>query len=313
MQTYARTCSYSLLNWYVDRQDAHEIVYRPTLAALISRLKYPAAVLAIGIGLLYLLEETRSLVANPAAIRNAAYAALAVLGLLSLLPIGSSLIEEVRITRTGQEMLAIRKRGLWTSTFLFPLSPDSVMSVCARESLGRTRRRGPLYSRGYTWTVTLAAKPAIHTVGIACLNFDLDFQRMRPLDNRSLPARVRESADALGSICGLPVDTQPAIIDAQRIGRGWGTRRRIALPSVSVSRHDVSIEELPEDVQAKVRSMIDSARSQGASGITQEVTLKQEFKVLGSDGRMQTYNSIEELPPDVRETIERLRHQRENR
>ncbi|MBX7255960.1 MAG: hypothetical protein K1Y02_06330 [Candidatus Hydrogenedentes bacterium] len=306
MHTLSRPKVYALVDWYVSRCDRHSLVYRPSLTALLKRLGYPFAALLVGAGILYLVHHASTLTAVPLVLKSGAQVFVVLLGILSMLPVLSALIEEVGIGRDASGNLVVQKRSLWTSRLVSPLSQHTTIQVSACQSLARTRRHGPLYSRGYTWIVTVVSSPLMQGVGGFHLEFQLDHQHERPLDNRPFPSRVKEFVDALSGITGISADPKPAIVDAQVSGRGWGTTRNITIPISRVTRHEIPLDELPPDVRAKVESLVNSEKGGLTPGFTKEVTLKQEFKVLGKDGSVQHYDSIEDLPPEVREAIERM-------
>ncbi|MFA6241748.1 MAG: hypothetical protein WC655_12520 [Candidatus Hydrogenedentales bacterium] len=306
MEIPVRTKTYSILDWYVYRRDAHAIVYRPSLTTLLKRLQYPLFAGLFSVGVWYLSRDTSVRSLDGILFRDLVQGLIVLLCALGALPVLAALIEELRIGCDAGRNLVIRKRSLWSTAIATPISKDSVLTVCAREALARVRRRGPLRSTGYTWTVTLTANPIMQGMEAICLEFLLDHQQQRPLENRPFPPRVQEFVDAVSAITGVRVDPMPTIADAQRTARGWATSRRVSFPSVQVSKREIPVDELPPEVRAKVQALVEDAQQKRVSGFTQATTLHQEFKVMGKDGTVRTYGSLEELPPEIRATIERF-------
>ena len=306
MEIPVRGKTYSILDWYVYRRDAHALVYRPSLTTLLKRLPYPLFAGLFSAGACYFSRSTSVRSLDGELFRDIVHGLIVVMCALGVLPVLAALIEELRIGCDAGRNLVIRKRSLWSTTIATPISKDSVLTVCAREALARVRRRGPLRSTGYTWTVTLTANPIMQGMEAFCLEFLLDHQRERPLDNRPFPPRVQEFVDAVSTMTGARVDPYPTIADARRTARGWATSRHVSFPSVQVSKREIPVEDLPPEVRARVQALVEDAQQRGVSGFTQETTLQQEFKVMGEDGTVRTYGSLEELPSEIRATIERF-------
>ncbi len=298
--------TYSILDWYVYRRDAHALVYRPSLTTLLKRLQYPLFAGLFSAGVWYFSRSTSVRSVDGTLFRDIVHGLIMVVCALGVLPVLAALIEELRIGCDAGKNLVIRKRSLWSTAITIPISKDSVLTVCAREALARVRRRGPLRSARYTWTVTLTANPIMQGMEAICLEFLLAHQWERPLENRSFPSRVQEFVDAVSAMTGVRVDPDSAIADARRTARAWATSRHVSFPSVKVSKREIPVDDLPPEVRAKVQALVEDAQQKGVSGFTQETTLHQEFKVMGEDGTVRTYGSLEELPPEIRATIERF-------
>ena len=217
-------------------------------------------------------------------------AAVAVLALLSCL------WNRLTLTRNAREELEISSFFFWPRTGYVALASLYGIQILAVERYGKKRPMSPP-DHHWEWIVKFAAAQ-----GSPAPQFHIFKQRRPPGMQGMGPAPVQELAQALHLLTGLPV-SPPALISAQRVGRrGVVYDKSMNEPMVSPVRHEArhfsKEEEIPPEIKARIAAMTGNRTELLPGGATRST--RQQIVVTDEQGRSISYDSVDELPEEVR-------------
>jgi hypothetical protein len=250
---------------------------------------------------------------------------LGVMGILtffgSLIPL-STLWARVTIERDVRGAILVRSRGLRIRRRRW--MPDHFERI-ATWSMQRYRYSQHGSIRGHTWDwhvqLSPAGLPSMPYAGEAAISskpmgpqFLLHRQKHQPGEKERAPEPVRTFVKALRALTNLPAD--PPKIIAGEIERGFfGPRviRRAAhtseIPITSTTQTYTSFDDIPPDVRERMAELLRSGEVTRHSDGTIEAVSYRVVRSDAPDGEELDAN-WNEIPPEIREQIERLRRNR---
>ena len=221
------------------------------------------------------------------------------LAAMAVIPVVALPIQQLVFEKSPQGELVVRKRGLWPSTRKWPISAFTQVNYGAEEDRRRRRRRR-YYTIGWRWLVTLRGMPDFTTARQLSpmdeleVAFYIDRQKQQPADADPPPKSVLELCEHLSRLTG-------ATVGKDAIERRGVKRRQIVSSSTPIVTRDVSIplDELPEGLRRKAKEKLATA-GDGKPVVHESVRVT----VQDSEGNERTYNSLDELPSDLRADYE---------
>ena len=207
-----------------------------------------------------------------------------------LLPLLRHPVERMQIQRTAKGELEVSHRGLLrTSVVKIPLGDLSQLSWYAK----RIRSR---YYRAWVWQALII--PRIGS-GQNDLAFSVERQKHKP-DMSVAPESVQRLLEKLQRITSLPIKPPRISVDpAGRRRTSW--QQTVTAENVETQEYN-SLEEMPADVRAIFdRMQADPEAKKKGMLETFRVTVRDH------DGNVRTYTRLEDVPPEIRQTIEERR------
>lgn len=229
-------------------------------------------------------------------IRQPLLGVLATVGIMAVL---SCLWNRLSVARNARGELEIFSFFLWPRTGYVSLAALHGIQIFAVERLGKKRPMSPP-DHHWEWIVKL-----VSTDGSPAPQFHILRERRPPGMRGMGPAPVRELAQALHLMTDLPV-SPPELINAQRAGgRGVVYDRSLNDLKVTPVRQETwnfsRNEEIPSEIRAQISGMTGNRTEVLPGGVTR--SMRQEIVVTDEQGRSISYNSIDELPDDVRRRL----------
>lgn len=232
------------------------------------------------------------------------YTVLMVLfGVCGLLPVVSLAWNRVNLWTDAGGRLMIHRWGLFPRTRTIPIASLGGIQLAAREHVERWpsgKHSSVPYSAGWRWRLRLMT-----TAGGRAAEFVLLHERDRPRDGAPPPEPVRLFADTLERMTGLRC-TPPVVEDSARLNRRGGAARH-SLRRDSFSTHiplddPGALDELPPALRAQVEAAL---RGEGGASVSHFASTA--VTVTDEQGRTRSYDSIEDLPPDIRARLDNAR------
>lgn len=285
---------YDFHDWRLVEQSANRLVYRPSGWTMLKRCWVPVGVLIGGAFIwllgLNMLQQTTGLA--PPSVFKVLLAAL----MLALLWPLSGLWNLVVFERTGQ--------GFSVGTrWLFPRSRVLLANNFTRVVYGRQEyifrnKRGGLTDHYWAWYARLEGRDgALQDSPRLVTFFPLRERFISNLQQRP-PERVAQFLNWLYLNTNLPVEG-PQIVEAPLLGTRGRLGKTVMLDQKTTTHTFDSLEQVPERFRSLAAQMMEEAQ--------QEVNQSSaQFRFLDSGGEQQTYTSLEEMPPEVREIFESM-------
>ncbi|MCL4694616.1 MAG: hypothetical protein KJ060_19155 [Candidatus Hydrogenedentes bacterium] len=313
---------FNFVDWNVYRNTDESLVYRPGMKTLLRRLawSFVAVVLIVGVQYGYHEAISRLTILEPrgtevgvvgpdeqvaAGLRYARIALTILLGGSAILVPLLALIEQLTIRQDVRGDLVIARRQLWPRTVSCPGASLSPLSVIAREQA----RSGGNHSNGYQWIVLTYSDPARGGTGTS-LEFHVDHSQFPPTSTDRLPERAATFVDALRRLTGVEYQG-PIVTEAdpfRSVRRGQYRRRG----PVVTKRFTKTFGNVPPELQGEVESLMARLGENSGSGFQHEVIRTERITVKDADGNVRTYNSAEELPPEMRAVFDEMRRRHES-
>lgn len=278
------------------------------------------------------------LIAQRDGVTNIALAFAGVLVALGFLPIVLAVWQSIRVSIAPDGRLLVRHGHVWKSRAYFDRRRFSGLTYGIQEEALRDR-----YGRitEYTWLWFLQLRPA---PGGAPLRFNPDWRPDRPGQTRRPPERVVQLGRLLEQWSGHKAEG-PFILEEASYKRGlFGSRRTLRADPIVTQRTVSDINDLPPEMQNQVRAAFgDQAHAVGdvpfvyedrngtrytrledmppdalarmEEALARETPVVdyrqlQHFTVRGPDGTEQTYDSLDDVPTELRQQIEEAMRQR---
>ena len=243
------------------------------------------------------------------ALGNAAYWT-ATWGLIALAVVPLLLVPVHRVTvaRGPDRDVIVKMCGLWPTRRRMPVRDMAKILVGPEEDVSRTRSMR--IRNGWRWLVRVVGRAQPDspsgTADAWCVEFFMDFQKQQPADPSRPPRRVQAFVESLSRLTG-GVGVEYAI-PGERFGQpgryGWplqGESVEYSSAPVVERRRYRSLDEVPEHLRNALGCLMEESHRTG----------RREFHavrvtVRDAQGHEITYNSLEEMPPDVRARYERF-------
>ena len=232
-----------------------------------------------------------------------AYTVLMVLfGLLGLLPVVSLAWNQLAFWRDAGNRLILNHWGVFPKRDTIPLDSLSGIRVEANEHVERRptgKHSSTPVSAGWRWRVWLISKAG----GMASAEFVVHHQRERPDERRPAPEPVRLFVDSLQHLTNLPVE--PIAVKERNQFDPYAPRVRRGTASTTIPLDDpAALDGLPRELRAQIEAAL---RGEGSVPVRHVQTNTQRVTVTDQQGRTQTYDSMDDLPDEVREKLDRAR------
>lgn len=320
--------TYDIADWRPVKNDGQVIAYRPSLRTLWTRVLWTIFFLVFLVPLAYGFTADWRLPVQWPAIRWIHIALTGLFGLGAVVAPLSCLWNVVRISVNPRGELEVFRWGLVPRTRRWPLDAFSQMTIDAGEVYERSRY-AEVY-RGWRWKVRLVEKAAptgdrARDFALSQMNWAIEFwvalEKGVPTVGE-MPGRVREFVEGIRAMSGLAYG-RPDVQESTRGRRGLvRTQRSFEATEEPVSRTTyTSLEEMPPDLRARVEELTKSGGSHTVE-VSQTTThyepqghgernvrRSESIRYRDSEGRVHTYNSIDEMPPHLRELYEKMRQQ----
>lgn len=228
-----------------------------------------------------------------------------VVGILAPL---SVLWNRIVIRRDVRGDLGVSMWRLFPRSREWPQELFGRITVTAREMVLRSRRRSRVRSVGWRWHVRIdATGPGDGAPGAPLVEFCPDHQKDRPAVEGRMSDRVGVFVRWLAGATGLPV-AGPVMAPHLARGRGplLGMRHMVrGAPATLERRVYDGLDEMPAELRQRAEQMMAQARARCI--LPGEVISSERIVVRDAQGRVHTYHSIDEMPPEVRALYERGR------
>jgi hypothetical protein len=229
----------------------------------------------------------------------------------------------VTIRRNIRNEVVVTKWGLWPSTRRWPADTFAVIGIETREVFGYTEHGGEIFE-GWRWKVQLLDRAH----GVEDLNTPTSIhhhqhaaefwvhQEMQRGMDKHLPERVRVFVEGLHALTGLHA-RKPIILESERVNRGLfrGRRRhykQAGMPHSSTTATQTTYENLddvPEHLRGQVEQLMAEAEA-SPDKTARRVVEKRKITYRDRHGTMHTYDSPEDMPPELRTKFEAMRKKR---
>lgn len=258
-------------------------------------------------------------------LRNAGFAIYGVVcGLLALMGILAPLSvswNRVSIFVSGRNQITVTSRGIWSSSCQMTIDTDTRLAVRAVEKIERRRHAG-IVRHGHRWKVSIEPAPGLALLGtmVASIEFDVHHQKDRPVEGMPLPPRVRTFAEAIQRMTGL-MPGPHIIMDYQGSQGFFGKRRMVSStsgPLVSTSTYigepvvtsrTIQYDEMSPEMRAQFEAMRARAGAGPNETISAEVVSHGgPITFRDASGTEHTFDSIDEMPDDIRVVFEMMRN-----
>lgn len=304
-----RVPEFDIQNWRMVAVRPDSFSLRPGGYTLLNR--FLLMVFAVGVaGFIWFSAVQEQGVAMPARlglnVETAGIALAALLGLLGVMAPLSCLWTRLVVERNARNDLVVRGWGtVLPFRRVWPLSAFRQINIHADEMY--YRRRYGRHHEGWRFSASLLPTPRMDGVrphiGAEHLSsfgvvFHIFRQRERPFER--LPAPVEGFIKNLQNVTGLRCGT-PTVHERSPSGRS-GIEHATTLDGQRLNGPVYrSREEMPEDVRASFDRMARDGRT--------EVTSVRHERIQTSDGHgsVRTYDSLDEVPPEMRSQIEAAR------
>ncbi len=232
-------------------------------------------------------------------------------GLIAIVAPLSAYWESVRVSTDAYGRLAIRQRDSlgWARTKRFEPGTFTNISLDAFEH--QVHAGNHVYrTKGWMWHVMMQSVD-----GSAVIDFSVDLNPHRPLEDSRVPERVSRFADAFARFAGCSVSKKYKVLDLSSRERGFA-RSTVSYTSTPTRTLERSTRKTIayEDASPAMRAMMDRVREQGgepvsfqhvhrtgSSGDSESITFQD------AEGNVCTYASPDDMPLDVRALYESLR------
>ncbi len=223
-----------------------------------------------------------------------------------VLPPAAYPFEWVTIQRSGDDLI-VRKRGVWSVTRRWPLSTFGQI-ICYVDAESR-RSPGDISTIvGWRWMVKLAApaetwieqEPSL--VDDPEVVFFIDYRKIQPANDEPLPGSVNKLTAHLQRLTGIESVVRGEFsVDRSLLLGDRVTQRYPMATKPKITRHVAySLDEIPAELRPTAEKMFkESAEKKGP-------VVRQSFSatVRDSDGNTTVYNSLDEMPPEMRARYE---------
>jgi hypothetical protein len=309
---------FDITDWRLVRHDADSLVYKPTAATVARRLLWTlfAGIVMAAIHWGFTdRANLESLFRMPAHYLDWVYQGLmAFFAAVAILAPLSCLWNVVSLTRDPRGRLIVTRRMLRTTTLRWPAQCLTGITIACMEQTSRTRG-GTRIPLGWQWQVQAArrveADPETQRLPWE-LEIAVDKQKHAPADVRHLPERVRTFVAWLHAATGAPVD-EPQLVP-------WGHPRRTAVnrqefvsPGASQvnSQRFASLDDAPPEIRERIEAML-AERGIDELPVNKPLSMSsQAITFKDASGNVRTYNSPDDMPPDLRAIYERARKERQ--
>jgi hypothetical protein len=245
------------------------------------------------------------------AIRYGAIALTILLAMGAILPPFLALFEQITIAQTVRGDFTVARRRLLTRTVACPASTLSPIKVSARAMVRNERRVGRSHS-GYRWIVMTESDPLQGGTG-AGFDFHVDHWKQAPVTQDRLPERVAALVDGLSRLTGHTYEG-PIILDSIPYSpKSFGARVHFGSRGPVVrTQMFTRMGDVPPELRGEIESLMSSPSGSEGSGIQRRVIRTEHITVKDADGNVRTFNSAEELPPEMRSIYEEMRRRHES-
>jgi len=214
---------------------------------------------------------------------------------------------------TQENDVVLKSVFLWPRRVRYPLNSFSSIRTFAIERY-QFGEYGRLEGHYWEWIVQLSIQgqprlPFPGSAGLAFTSVGPQFhvyrERFQPSMLGRAPEPVRVLVKGLREVTGLPAEP-PQLVEGRITGRGRvaynaAIQENAAEPVARFEGRVGAGEPLPDAIKARLAGMRGATASTDASGV--ERVVSQRIEVTGADGQKQVYNSIDELPDDIRQRL----------
>jgi hypothetical protein len=245
------------------------------------------------------------------AIRYGAIALTILLAAGALLPPLLALFEQITIARNVRGDFTVTRRRLLTRTVACPSSTLSPVQVYAR-AMARNGGHGGRSHSGCRWIVSTESDPMQGGTGTG-FDFHVDHWKHAPVTQDRLPERVAALVDGLNRLTGHTYEG-PIILDSIPYSpKSFGARVHFGSRGPVVrTQMFTSLGDVPPELRGEIESMMSGQSGSEGSGIQHRVIRTEHITVKDADGNVRTFNSAEELPPEMRSIYEEMRRRHES-
>ena len=301
---------YDFSDWRLVYKDHERIVYRPSMLAFVHRLGATLVCALIILGLVYSAGGPSQLQGSVA---TAVYAVSGLFGAIGVIVPLSVLWNRTVVRRDHLGNLAVSSCGLFPRTRTWPIDSLDGITVVVQEEVSRGRHSVPR-SLGWRWRVRLECKAAEASEPSPWLvEFSPCLEKTRPAEHIRPPEQAAVFVRWLAGVTGQRI-SGPSIVEYTGKGYTPHVVRRVSKSGepASVNRQVYhSLDEMPPELRARAEQAMAQAREQGIGPGEPFQATSQQITISDSNGNVQTYNSPDEMPPDVRGRYEEMRRSRE--
>jgi hypothetical protein len=228
-----------------------------------------------------------------------------------ILPLAAYPFEWVTIQRDGDDLI-VRKRGVWSVTRRWPLS-DFGQIICYVDAQSQRSPNNASTIVGWRWMVKLAA-PAETWIqeGPSLVDdpevvFFIDYQKTQPANDAPAPGSVGKLVAHLQRLTGIKSVVRSEVwVDHSLFSGNRITQRYPMAAKPEITRHVAySLDEIPVELRPAAEKIFQQSAEK------KEPVVHQSFSatVRDSDGNTTVYNSLEEMPPQMRARYEEAMRQ----
>jgi len=245
------------------------------------------------------------------AIRYGAISLTILLAMGAILPPLLALFEQITIARNVRGDFTVARRRLLTRTVACPGSTLSPVKVYAR-AMARNGQDGGGSHSGCRWIVSTESDPMRGGTGTG-FEFHVDHWNRAPATQNRLPDRVAALVDGLNRLTGHSYEG-PIILDSIPYSpKSFGARVQFGSRGPAVRTQTfTSLGEVPPELRGEIESLMSGPSGSEGSGIQRRVIRTEHITVQDADGNVRTFNSAEELPPEMRSIYEEMRRRHES-
>ncbi|MBI5092319.1 MAG: hypothetical protein HZB26_07720 [Candidatus Hydrogenedentes bacterium] len=303
-----RIAEFDCIGWSLSRKDSTCVEFRPGAGCVANRLGLTLMSLVFSVPIFLALPPLgQGIPELVPGWRSREELALSVIGytilLCGILAPLSAIWNRTQVRVDAGGTLSVSTFFLWPRTRSWRLTAFGGIAYGTRMRVIHPRRSRPRTS--WQWFVRLNPAPMDNEgPSPSFVEFRVHSQTDPPEDDRRPPETVQALTAWLQHATGLPAS------GPERLGRQTGViRSRYVTRTESVITNNVftSYEELPEDLRAEVDRLRAEAREKGVPDDQPIVRRVNRFTIRSGLGPAKTYNSLEEMPPDVRVLYERMR------
>lgn len=227
----------------------------------------------------------------------------------------------VMIEKDLRNEICVRSRGIFLRKRCWPQGHFDRIATWTMERYW-FGRHSAVVGHAWEWIVQLSPRglpsmPYVADAAIASEGMGPQFliarQKHRPLENERAPESVRAFVKALRALTDLPA-SPPQTVEV-RLAHGWLRSKQIRRaehpltynePVITERREFRSIDEIPPELRARMAEMLQSGNVTRHADGTIEATSHTVKTIEGDEIDV----NWDQLPPEIREQIERLRGKR---
>jgi hypothetical protein len=144
-------------------------------------------------------------------------------------------------------------------------------------------------------------------------DFHVDHWKHTPATQNRLPDRVAALVDGLNRLTGVTYEG-PIILDSIPYSpKSFGARVHFGSRGPVVrTQMFTRMGDVPPELRGEIESLMSSPSGSEGSGIQRRVIRTEHITVKDADGNVRTFNSAEELPPEMRSIYEEMRRRHES-